>query len=664
MKKILYNLPKYTVKGIILLLFTGSFYFSCSDYIDVEEYFYDQLSLDSAFSKRQYVEGWLSNLYQHVGSDVGEMENDFKYASDDLIKRHDRIKALQNGNYSASNDEGQDKLGRLYETIRKASTFIMNVDKCRDMLLTEKSDYKAQARFARAYAYWTLIRRYGPVPLIPEEGLNVNHSYEELSLPRAHFDDIVNFIDQELKLAAVNLPSDRTVNNLGRPTKGAALSLRARVLLYAASPLFNGNKDLFNVKNLDGTQLISQEYDETKWAKAAAAAKEVIDMDKYELYITAPLADTKSYERPPFNPEYSDKPYPDGWANVDPFTSYKSNFDGTILGSKNPELIFTRTNQSGNINAIVREGMPLTLGGSNILGVTQKMVDAYYMNDGRTIQESKQTGEYQELGFTTTNDPESPGGAYRLGADVSLQYANREPRFYASIAFSGSIWECESANESRYQNQQIFYYRGLNDGKQSFREEGAPTGISIKKYYNKEDALTQGGYMTQKTEPTIRYAEILLIYAEALNELTAGKSYDIESHNSQITTVQYSPEEMQYAMKRIRMRAGLPDYPSSVYNNKEQFRLKLKRERQIELFAENAMRYYDLRRWKDAPVEENQALMGCNINISNDDNKRQQFYKPTIVSSIPKVFLDKMFLWPFPTAELKRNVNLTQNPGW
>ena len=144
MKKIVYS-----IMGFLLLVFAGSHFYSCADYINVDEYFYDQLSLDSAFSKRQYVDGWLSNLYEHVGSDVGEMENDFKYASDDLIKRHDRIKALQNCNYSASNNEGQDKLGRLYETIRKASTFIINVDNCRDMTLSEISDYKAQARFAR-----------------------------------------------------------------------------------------------------------------------------------------------------------------------------------------------------------------------------------------------------------------------------------------------------------------------------------------------------------------------------------------------------------------------------------------------------------------------------------------------------------------------------------
>lgn len=659
MKKIIYG-----IFGIFLSLSVISSFYSCSDYLDVDQYFYDQLTLDSAFSKKQYVDGWLSNLYEHVGSDCGEMENDFKYASDDLIKRHDYIKNLQNGNYSASNQNSQDKLGRLYEAIRKASTFIDNVDKCKDMTASEISDYKAQARFARAYAYWTLIRRYGPVPLVPEHGLDVSASYIELSLPRTHFDDVVNSIDNDLRLAAANLATVRTVNNFGRPTKGAALALRARMLLYAASPLFNGNTDLFNLKNLDGTQLVSQTYDESKWARAAAAAKEVIDMGKYELYTVPPLKDVQPYERPPYHSEYSEKDYPEGWANVDPYVSYKSNFDGTILGSKNPELIYTRTNKTGGMNTLVQEAMPKTLGGSNILAVTQKMVDAYSMNDGRTIDEAKQTGDYITTGFTTSSDPTNAGGAFHLGADVSLRYANREPRFYASIAFSGSVWECESASESKFRNLQIFYYKGLNDGKQGFKEEGPLTGVSIKKFYNKEDALTQGGYQTQKTEPTIRYAEILMIYAEALNELTAGQTYQMEAYNGQQITIKYDPTEMQWAMKRIRLRAGVPDFDISIYNNKESFRQKLKKERQVELFAENAMRYYDLRRWKDADVEENQALMGCNINITDESTKRQKFYDPIIVTSVPKVFLDKMYLWPFPTEELKRNVNLTQNPGW
>ena len=659
MKKIIYGLFS------ALMLITTSTFFSCTDYLDVDKYLEEQLTLDSAFAKKQYVDGWLSNVYEHLSSDLGEMEGEFKYASDDLFQRSDKVKNLQNCNYSASNQEGQDRYGRLFETIRKASTFIENVHKCRELTQSEIYDYQAQARFVRAYAYWALIRRYGSVPLVPEEGLNVSNSYEELSLARTPLDEIVDFIDKDLRLAAVNLAMTRTINNLGRPTKGAALALRARILLHVASPLFNGNTDLYNVRNLDGTQLIPQEYDEKKWAKAAAAAKEVIDMGRYELYIAAPTKDVKDYERPPHHATYSNATYPDGWENVDPYVSYKSNFDGTILGSKNPELIFTRTSRSGDIGAIERAAMPKTLGGGNELFVSLKQVNTYYMNDGKTISEAEEAGEYQKNGFTTSIAPSSPGGAYRLGAEVSLQYANREPRFYASIAFSGSIWECESTSDSKYRNQQIFYYKDLNDGKQGFKEECPLSGVSMRKYFNQEDALTTGGYFTNKTEPTIRYAEILLIYAEALNELTPGKIYEIESYNEQLIKVEYSPTEIQWAMKRIRMRAGLPDFDfDRIYKNKDNFRIYLKKERQIELFAENAFRYYDLRRWKDAAIEENSSIMGCNINITNEDSKKQKFYEPIVVTSMPKVFLDKMYLWPFPTAELKRNINLTQNPGW
>lgn len=170
---------------------------------------------------------------------------------------------------------------------------------------------KAQVRFLRAYCYWGLIRVYGPVPLIPLEGQDVNLSYEELSLPRERFDVLVDFIDKELAEAARSLPTKRTVNNLGRPTRGAALGLRARVLLYAASPLFNGNTDLFNVKDCYGNQLVSQEYDENKWARAAAAAKDLIELSKnanlYELYTVAPKATSLPSTRPPYHEEYSNK---------------------------------------------------------------------------------------------------------------------------------------------------------------------------------------------------------------------------------------------------------------------------------------------------------------------------------------------------------------------
>ena len=659
MKKLVY----YILLSISALSFSA-----CTDYINVDKYFYDQVSLDSAFSKRIYVDGWLSSAYS-VMNKLGEYKEPFRWASDDLY--HPDMKEYVEGSYSADKPKGDENAGesrlwKYYEGIRKASTFLDNVDRCTELTMDEIADMKGQARFLRAYCYWALIRVFGPVPLIPLEGLDADLSYEELSLPRTHFDEIVSFIDTELAETARLLPMRRTVNNLGRPTRGAALGLRARVLLYAASPLYNGNLDFFNVVDNKGNQLISQTYDESKWAKAAAAAKDVIELAKtsglYELYTIAPKIGTLDMYRPPVHPEYSTKDYPDGWANIDPLLSYKSNFDGSVQGSKNPELIFTRTSDgTGTINDWMYQALPRTISGNNRLCVTQKQVNAYAMNDGRTISEAANTGDYVTTGFTTEayseNNPFLP-------AKVSLMYNKREPRFYASIAYNGSVWEAASASEPRYRNQQIFYYRGTEDGKQGFKEECPLTGMTLKKFYNSEDSRTDGGYVIEKTEMTIRYAEILLIYAEALNELSEGEVYHLKTYSNEDVEIKRDEDEMRYAIKRIRMRAGVPDYTNETYKNQADFRVKLKRERQVELLGENSMRYFDLRRWKDALTEENQLLQGCNINISDDDTYIADFYKETPVSSVHKVFEQRMYLFPFPTYELKRNVNLTQNPGW
>lgn len=436
MKKLVY----YILLSISALSFSA-----CTDYINVDKYFYDQVSLDSAFSKRIYVDGWLSSAYS-VMNKLGEYKEPFRWASDDLY--HPDMKEYVEGSYSADKPKGDENAGesrlwKYYEGIRKASTFLDNVDRCPELTMDEIADMKGQARFLRAYCYWALIRVFGPVPLIPLEGLDADLSYEELSLPRTHFDEIVSFIDTELAETARLLPMRRTVNNLGRPTRGAALGLRARVLLYAASPLYNGNLDFFNVVDNKGNQLISQTYDESKWAKAAAAAKDVIELAKtsglYELYTIAPKIGTLDMYRPPVHPEYSTKDYPDGWANIDPLLSYKSNFDGSVQGSKNPELIFTRTSDgTGTINDWMYQALPRTISGNNRLCVTQKQVNAYAMNDGRTISEAANTGDYVTTGFTTEayseNNPFLP-------AKVSLMYNKREPRFYASIAYNGSVWK-------------------------------------------------------------------------------------------------------------------------------------------------------------------------------------------------------------------------------
>lgn len=659
------------MKKIILSICTvcaALSFHSCADFLDVDKYFYDMLSVDSAFSKRIYVDGWLANNYDYLcKADVCEYGSRLQWASDDLI--HIDGKSLQECKYSAGNllhDDFNNQLRRCYECIRKASTFIEKVVECKELTMEEIADMQGQARFLRAFAYWSLVRTWGPVPLIPEHGLDVSLSYEELSLPRAKFDEIIDFIDHDLSIAARSLPMTRTQNNLGRPTKGAALTLRARILLFAASPMSNGNEEFYNVKNLDGTVLYNLEYDESKWARAAAAAEDVINLNKYELHVVAPDPKNPYSITPPEHPEYSHQDFPNGWQNVDPYSSYKYIFDGTIRGSKNPELIFTRTGADADYGIQNRwnyQSMPRTSQAGNRLAVTQKMVDAYYMDNGQTIDEA---GDYYiKEGFTATaNEPDMGNGTPFMGPNVSKMYGRREARFYASVAFNGATWECESTSTPTEKNYQCWYYQDEFNGKEGYKTHLPLTGIGLKKYTNKEDSYSEGGYRTSKTEPTMRYAEVLLIHAEALNELTSGQTYTMKTYNDQEVQISRDPAKMRGSMKPIRMRAGLPDFDDATYNDPNNFRIALKRERHIELFTENCFRYYDLRRWKDADVEEAEPLMGCDIDVPMSDETRQDFYIPTPVSYIQKVFLPKMYLFPFPTAELKRNINLTQNPEW
>lgn len=181
----------------------------------------------------------------------------------------------------------QDTWTNAYIGIRDASTMIHNIDINQEMSHEDVAGYKAQARFLRAYFYWILLRKYGPVPILPDEGLDYMQDYDALACSRNTYDACANFIANEMVLAAYDLPMLRDNRNIARPTRGAALAVRAKVLLYAASPLANGNAEMIDLTDDQGNCLISQTYDESKWARAAAAAKDVMDLNFYELYTAA-----------------------------------------------------------------------------------------------------------------------------------------------------------------------------------------------------------------------------------------------------------------------------------------------------------------------------------------------------------------------------------------
>lgn len=547
-----------------------------------------------------------------------------------------------------------------------------------EMTDKERLDYKGQARFVRAYYYWLLLRRYGPVPIVPNEGIDYTQSYEQIAIPRNSYEEVVDYISNEMIQAAKEIQyTKRDGENCARPTKGACLATRALALIYSASPLANGNNDTYAKSLVDdkGKELLNSTYKEEKWAKAAAACKDVMELGVYDLYhasfnTTEAVGDPKTIVPADSTCIFAQNTWPKGWKDIDPFKSYRVLFSGDIAPEDNTELIFSRIDQNAteinhSMKSFARHSMPRDFGGWNTHGLTQKMVDAYYMNDGSDCPGKDRelnggNGTERLTGFTTLQDYRQ--GKYKpLAANVSLQYANREPRFYASVGYNGSVWEYLSDPEPTHHNRQTFYYRGSGNGYNN-SQFYLRTGISVKKYVNQTDVPDREDYrnIKDKAEPAIRYADILLLYAEALNELDG--TYSIASWDKNTTyTIQRNIEEIQKGIHPIRIRGGVPDYDAQIYSNKNLLRDKIKRERMIEFMGEGK-RYFDLRRWKDAPKELNQQIYGCNIMM--DANHKSEFHQIIPINNLRMTFSDRMYFWPIRHSELKHNSRLTQNPGW
>ena len=753
MKTKINKLKDRLISALTILAVVLSFN-ACADYLKVDHLLSDQRDLQDVFESMDYSKQWLAGVYSYLRNrdnwDVCIKEqnaNQFNFISDDMYYT-DREKAddyvfgqlasyriYRGGQYTEQFLQEQWRV--CYIGIQDASIYIHNIDQLvngdnirEEMNETQLKQHiketKAEARFLRAYYYWQLLRKYGPIPILPDEGIDFTASYEDLSIPRSRYDVCVDYIAEELALAARDLPADRSNREILKPTKGAALAARAKVYLFGASPQYNGNTGEWAQKlvSFDGSPLIDPEYKEERWAKAAAAAKEVMDLGVYKLWTVPKRTEGSSnmkgaqgsalgfdYYKYPKTvepgasivpdgagwkidqnaiPGYSDQPFNDGaegcgWSNIDPTESYRQLFNGSLSAYENPELIFSR-GYGDIIDNLSMHQMPRSLGGWNCHGLTLKMYDAYYMADGTDFFRYKEgTDADGNAYYYSDPNAEVPtwGKAFTQAATtraydyytkwaplppgVSLQNANREPRFYASVAYNGSIWENEGTNvndNKRY--TQVFIYRNGGDGKDA---SGFYywTGIGIRKYYHPED---WSGARVRKAEPAIRYADVLLTYAEALNELSS--TYNIPAYDGVgVITVSRTQSEISKGLRPVRVRAGLTDFTDDHFGDKDEMRKRIKREWQIEFMGE-AHRYYDLRRWGDAEREESMPVWGFNMDMtgplsykSDEPTLQRDLWQiPHEISLVPAIFSEKMYLWPISQNELRKNRKLTQNPGW
>lgn len=653
--------------SIIYIVFTicTTITFNSCHFLDVDDFFNETFKLDSAFHNKRNLEKYLWGAAAYLpdeGAIFGNTPIPGIMATDEAFSLGGAYNGLGFvlGEVSPANSRNMGYWVSMYQIIRKANTMLARMNEAVDMTTVDKREFQGYVHFLRGYAYYNLLMLYGPVILMGDDVLETNQTVEYYDRARSTYDECVEYICQDLEKAADNLPSELAVNHFGRPTRGAALGLITRLRLQHASPLFNGQqaaKSYFGnwTRSTDGAHYVSQTYDEKRWAIAAMAAKRIINWDVYALHTVEKTGATP--ELPANIPTAN---FPDGAGNIDPFHSYNDMFTGEALAARNPEFLWGR--MSSNVQEFTQRSFPVTyFRGFNNLCVTQKIVDAYYMVDGCDIHNSSKEYPYEEQGYLTGADRKFSG--YILKGNVRKIYANREMRFYANIGFSGCLWTANSTTEASYKNQVIYYNFNGNGGKAAVTDDPNSypiTGYVLRKYIHPDDAWAgAGAQKLAKPFPIIRYAEILLSYVEALNNLTT--SYTLTDTENNQYTISRNEEEIKFYFNQIRYRAGLPGMTDAEAKDPGTVQRLIERERMIEFLHENR-RYYDVRRWGIYEDSEKELMMGMDTDADGDD-----FYTtvPLNHSKARNRLIDKKLIFmPIMQSELRKSTMLDQNPGW
>jgi len=668
MKKIIRTIYSAGVAALLLMSAV-----SCTDFLDISNYFSDELKADTVFAQKRYIEAFMWQAATEFYPEdrlFSDAITPGPYATDEAFTMAGTDEyngmAYVLGLITPTNLSGVGCWEPNYRIIRKCNTILSRIDEAPDWTATERMECYATTRFIRAYAYFRMLVDYGPLILLGDEIVENNESIEYYDRARSTYDECVEYVCKELEEAATYMPAKQPLMNFGRPTKGAAYGLIARLRLYAASDLYNGGQSARITfgnwkRSTDGKHYISQEYNDEKWAYAAAVAEHIINMKdagapRYSLYTVK--ADFNTPEMPvnvTSDPDYYEE-YPVGAAGIDHYRSVSELFNGEAVSAINPEYVWGK---GGTYWAdFMRRSAPVSVDGWNECCVTQKAVDAYRMIDGRDISESSVDYPYSETGFTESVKSFS---GYRLNSGVFNMYNNREARFYANIGFSERYWTLSSTTESGKHDLTITYYNSSANGRTGSHNNGiCPiTGYVTVKGIHPQDAWSGQNYRVMpKGFGIIRYAEVLLNYAEALNELKgtheiqfAGETY----------TVGRDPAKIKEAFNLVRHRAGLPGMTDAEANDYATVKALLQQERMTELACEN-YRYYDVRRWGLYEKTENEPITGMNA-----DGEKDTFYQRVVPNTTrvgQRVIDRKLILLPIARDEVRRMKSFDQNPGW
>ena len=473
-----------------------------------------------------------------------------------------------------------------WTNISNCNIFFERVDNVGFTDETEKTKLVGQVRFIRAFEYWDLIARWGAMPIITKS-FSINDREEIVGQKRNTYKECIDFLVRELDQAAKELPANWSGDDYGRATSVAALALKSRILLYAASPLMNEDVKIPEVGYTTPAP--------DRWQKAAKAATEALDAAQaagYELYNL----------------------------NGDPSKNYQMIFMDNTAANK--ETLFARmgTNSAGgeSISSCDQYNNPNGYGGWGGNCPLPELVDAY---------EVVKDGVASKFDWNNPEEKANP-------------YANRDPRFYATILYDGAKWMTRNVETYFDVDSNGNITGGGKDtkfGNDSWN--ASPTGYIMKKFMDEGYALNSWNFCARNWIH-LRMAELYLNKAEAL------------FHTG-------DEEGAREALKPVRQRAGMPAVTATGADLLE----AIKNERRIE-FAFEEHRYFDVRRWKEAPKYFGSTVHAITIKKYPDGKKTYEVDKLRSDVGGDRKWDDKMYWLPIPKSEMDKNPNLVQNPGY
>jgi len=626
---------------------------SCGDWLDVVP---DNVAtLDMAFNSRTQARHYLGTCYSFMPKDALST-NPALLGSDELYAEYNQSFRLLGFSEVALDlargmlNSTTSILGRwnsMYEALRVCNTFLENVSTVPDLPPLERVQWIAEAKVLKAYYHFLLVQMYGPIPLI-RENTPVSANVSAVKIAREPvdvcFDYIVKLLDEACDSEVLpNIIFDEA-RDLGRITQPIAKSLKAKVLVMAASPLFNGNNDQTTLLNNDNTPLFNATEDPAKWQRAVTACREAIQV--------CHDADIMLYKYLDMNNRYTDTIVTDLTLR----NAFNLQWNSEIIWANTQSMV-----SQGQGNFSFASAPNLVPGRSQLtkfISVPSKIATLFYTNHGVPLDEDRTMVNRKIYDLRTAQPDEQ---RYIRAGRISLDlHFDREPRFYAWLGFDGAVWF--GADRQNDQNPSTLRWLGMKmDEPDGTSGIGNWTGYFAKKFVplNAQWTVTNTLSCTSYPWPIMRLSDLYLLLAEAINEAEGP-----DGPNS---------AEMFDYINRVRARAGLKGVKESwdayaispKYKTPDGMQQIIRQERMIELSFEG-QRFWDIRRWKTAPDLYRTPVEGWFMNVSNIDGTESEtsriFYTPQFL--LQQTFGIRDYFWPIKSSDIDVNPNLVQNIGW